>query len=215
MKKISVISPVYNSEDCLEELVKQIKFYLKKLTKNIEIILVNDASTDNSWLKMLKLRKRNKCLKIYNLKKNYGQHYAFRYGALRATGDKIFFLDCDLQHHPKFFFKFIKHYNNESIVVGQPDLRSILKKGIISNLFWFLYSLKKFRNTMITSNFILISRKILKRLCKKKTIRYLFSDLVSLNFNCIFVKIKIMNRYSGSSSYTLGKLCSFAFSLIK
>lgn len=58
MEKISVISAVYNAEECLEELIKQIKFNLKKYTKQIEIILVNDFSTDNSWLRMLRLKKK-------------------------------------------------------------------------------------------------------------------------------------------------------------
>ena len=49
MDKISIVVPVYNANDTIEELVKQIKLYLFKITDLYEIILVDDFSTDNSW----------------------------------------------------------------------------------------------------------------------------------------------------------------------
>jgi glycosyltransferase involved in cell wall biosynthesis len=48
MNKISVVSAVYNAEEGLAELVKRLQFYLRKNTKNFEIILVNDCSEDNT-----------------------------------------------------------------------------------------------------------------------------------------------------------------------
>jgi glycosyltransferase involved in cell wall biosynthesis len=215
MNKISIVSPVYNAEGCLEELVKQIKLYLNKHTRNFEIILVNDYSEDNSWKKLLYLKKKNKFLKIYNLKKNYGQHYAFRYGAKKATGDKIFFLDCDLEHHPKFFRKFLNNYSDNKIIVGKQDATSIAQRGFLSNIFWLIYSLVTFKNHLYISNYILISKKILKKLLQKKKITYLYGDLISLNFNCIYIKFKKMNRFEGISSYDFKKLIELGLRLLK
>jgi glycosyltransferase involved in cell wall biosynthesis len=149
MNKISVVSPVYNAQECLDELVREIKINLNKYTKNSEIILVNDSSTDNSWQKLLKLKKKNKNLKIYNLKKNSGQHFAFRYGAQKATGDKIFFLDCDLQHHPKFFSQFLLNYRDDNtFIVGSGNFKYLFQKGFISNIFWLILSVLKFKNLL-------------------------------------------------------------------
>lgn len=216
MNKISIVSPVYNAEECLEELVKKIKFYVNKHTKSFEIILINDCSTDNSWKKLLDLKKKNKFLKIYNLKKNSGQHFAFRYGASKVTGDKIFFIDCDLQHHPKFFTKFLLNYKDDNtFIVGKPSFNSLIQKGLISNIFWLVLSILKFNNQLFISNYILASKKIIKKLCKKKKINYLYLDLCSLNFNHIFIKIIIFKRPYGKSSYTMKKLFKFAFSLLK
>ena len=162
MNKISIVSPVYNAEECLEELVKKIKFYVNKHTKSFEIILINDCSTDNSWKKLLDLKKKNKFLKIYNLKKNSGQHFAFRYGASKVTGDKIFFIDCDLQHHPKFFTKFLLNYKDDNtFIVGKTSFNSLIKKGFMSNIFWSIFSLIKFKNQLFISNYILVSKKIM------------------------------------------------------
>lgn len=216
MNRISVVSPVYNAEECLDELVNQTQLYLKKNTRNFEMILVNDCSQDNSWKKLLDLKKKNKFLKIYNLKKNSGQHYAFRYGASKATGDKIFFIDCDLQHHPKFFSKFLSNYKDDNtFIVGRRSFKSLIAKGFISNIFWLAFSFLKFKNQLFISNYILTSKKIIKKLCKKKKITYLYLDLCSLNFKHIFIEIIIFQRLYGKTSYTLKKLFKFFFSLLK
>ena len=55
MDKISIVVPVYNANETIEELVKQIKLYLFKITDLYEIILVDDFSTDNSWNKIIDL----------------------------------------------------------------------------------------------------------------------------------------------------------------
>jgi len=216
MNKISVVSAVYNAEEGLAELVKRLQFYLKKNTKNFEIILVNDCSEDNSWKKLLDLKKNNKFLKIYNLKKNSGQHFTFRYGASKATGDKIFFLDCDLQHHPKYFSEFLLNYkDDDTFIVGKSSFNSLIRKGFISNIFWLILSILKFNNQLFISNYILASKKIIKKLCQKKEITYLYLDLCLLNFKHISIKIMIFKRSYGKSSYTFKKLFKFAFSLIK
>ena len=216
MNKISVVSPVYNAEEGLAELVKHLQFYLRKNTKNFEIILVDDCSEDNSWKKLLDLKKNNKFLKIYKLKKNSGQHFAFRYGASKATGDKIFFLDCDLQHHPKYFSEFLLNYkDDDTFIVGKISFNSLIRKGFISNIFWLILSILKFNNQLFISNYILASKKIIKKLCQKKEIRYLYLDLCSLNFKHVSIKIMIFKRPYGKSSYNLKKLFKFAFSLIK
>lgn len=216
MNKISVVSAVYNAGEGLAELVKRLQFYLRKNTKNFEIILVDDCSEDNSWKKLLDLKKNNKFLKIYKLKKNSGQHFAFRYGALKATGDKIFFLDCDLQHHPKYFSEFLLNYkDDDTFIVGKSSFNSLIRKGFISNIFWLILSILKFNNQLFISNYILASKKIIKKLCQKKKITYLYLDLCSLNFKHASIKITIFKRPYGKSSYTLKKLFKFAFSLIK
>ncbi len=88
---ISIIVPFYNSEkhidNCLQCLIKQ------DLTKPIEIILIDDASSDKSLTLAKKFNLPN--IKIYNLKKNSGPATARNLGLKHANGDFIFFLDVD------------------------------------------------------------------------------------------------------------------------
>ena len=91
MTKISVIVPVYNSssylKNCLDSLVNQ-KF------KDIEIIIVNDGSTDNSEDIVKEYMKKNDNICLYTIT-NHGQSYARNYGLSKANGEYISFVDSD------------------------------------------------------------------------------------------------------------------------
>ena len=68
---ISVVSPVYNSKGTLNLLVKKINFYVKQITKKFELILVDDFSSDTSWDKIKKLKKKYKFIKGLKLLSKY------------------------------------------------------------------------------------------------------------------------------------------------
>lgn len=63
-KKISVVSPVYNSSKILDVFIKTLVQNLLKITKNYEIILVDDNSTDNTWKVLINLKNKYKNLVI-------------------------------------------------------------------------------------------------------------------------------------------------------
>ena len=97
---ISIISPVFKSENIVEELVAKINQSVSLLTDNFEIILVNDCSPDNSWFKIIQESKKDSRVKGINLSRNFGQHYAITAGLNYAKGDWIVVMDCDLQDRP-------------------------------------------------------------------------------------------------------------------
>ncbi len=88
--KISVIIPTYNREKLISKSVKSV---LNQSYENIELIVVDDESTDNTE-KVLKQIK-DKRLKYIKLKKNSGACHARNYGIKKATGDYIAFQDSD------------------------------------------------------------------------------------------------------------------------
>ena len=98
---ISVVIPVYNSEDCLSELVKKLTEVLDNLGKIYEIVLVNDCSPDNSWSKIVELCKIYDKLKGINLRRNFGQDCAIMAGLNNSSGEYVIIMDDDLQHDPK------------------------------------------------------------------------------------------------------------------
>ena len=89
--KISVIVPVYNTEKflptCLESIINQ-------TYQNLEIIIINDGSTDSSLTLCEQYQKQDKRIKIIN-KKNEGQAIARNTGIKEATGNYIHFIDSD------------------------------------------------------------------------------------------------------------------------
>ena len=99
MVEISVVVPVYNSEDCLEELARQIHDALEnKFT--YELLLINDQSKDKSWEKIVSLAEKYSFIKGINLRKNSGQDNALMAGIRNSSGRYVVIMDDDLQHSP-------------------------------------------------------------------------------------------------------------------
>lgn len=100
MPKVSVIVPVYNSEqelrDCLDSLVEQTE-------KDIEIIVIDDASTDNSPEIEAEYQKKYPNVKVYRNERNLGQSETRNRGIELAEGDYIAFLDSDDYVNPGMY----------------------------------------------------------------------------------------------------------------
>ena len=90
-KKISVIVPVYNVENYLESCVESIE---NQTYKNLEILLIDDGSTDNSLTIAQKCSNKYDNIKVIS-KKNNGQGSARNVGMKKSTGDYISFIDSD------------------------------------------------------------------------------------------------------------------------
>lgn len=95
---ISVFFPCYNDAKTIGGLVKDAFDTLKKLTKNYEVIVVNDGSKDGSEEVLYKLSKKYRNLKIVTHKKNRGYGGALRSGFANASKDLVFYTDGDAQY---------------------------------------------------------------------------------------------------------------------
>jgi polyisoprenyl-phosphate glycosyltransferase len=98
-KELSIVIPVFNSAECIHELVAQISGVLRR--HKYEIVLVNDQSGDSSWKEMQSVAQRNKNVIAVNLRKNAGQDNALMAGFSFASGRFVVVMDDDLQHSPK------------------------------------------------------------------------------------------------------------------
>ena len=90
-KKVSIIIPMYNSEKYIQNTLESVK---KQSYDNIEVIVVDDGSTDGSLGLVKKYTREDKRIKVY-ARKNHGVSATRNYGILKSTGDFVFFLDAD------------------------------------------------------------------------------------------------------------------------
>ena len=114
MNNISVVIPVYNSQDCLQELIERLRAVLEQNAGHFEIILVDDCSPDQSWEEIVKLAMLDSRIKSIQLNLNFGQHNALLCGIREAQYDITVTLDDDLQHPPEEMTKLealIKQFN--------------------------------------------------------------------------------------------------------
>ena len=98
MPSISVVIPVYRSQDSIALVVGELAAELPKLTDDFEVILVEDSGGDGSWAVIQGLAAEYEWLRGFKLMRNYGQHNALLCGIRAASFEVIVTMDDDLQH---------------------------------------------------------------------------------------------------------------------
>lgn len=99
--EISVVVPILNEKENLEEFYSRLNKVLTNLNSNYEIIFVDDGSQDNSASLLHVLHERDRAVKVITLNRNYGQHAAVFAGLAKSVGQVVVTLDGDLQNPPE------------------------------------------------------------------------------------------------------------------
>jgi len=210
---ISVVSPVYRAEKIVAELVRQLHEKLSILTDNYEIILVNDASPDNSWELIAAECSKDVRVKGINLSRNFGQHYAITAGLSFVTGEWIIVMDCDLQDRPDEIQNlYNKALDGWDIVYARRKKRKdFFLKKMISVIFSSFYTYLSGVKIGNVSNFGIYNSKVIFEYNKMKEYSRSFGPLIRyLGFRSCIIDTKHGERFEGKSSYTFGKLLHLA-----
>jgi polyisoprenyl-phosphate glycosyltransferase len=203
--ELSIVIPVYNSENCLEELSSEIARHLR--TINYEVILVNDKSPDNSWQKILELTKVNPRIKGISLKKNSGQDNAIMAGLGQVKGQYVAIMDDDLQHSPADILKLYTGCSQGyDICYGLfIDKKQSRWKNIGSkvNDYFAQVFLKKPKGLYL-SPFKVMRQSLANAVREYKgPFPYLDGIVLSLTSNITQVELKHRKRFDGKGNYSL------------
>ena len=216
--KISVISPVYNAANVLDKLVSRIENSITSLTNDYEIILINDASLDNSWNCIIDICKRNKKVVGVNLSRNFGQHYAITAGLDMSKGDWVVVMDCDLQdvpeEIPKLYEKAIQGY--DAVLAQRIDRKDGIFKKFSSYLFYkILGFLSGYKQDNSVANFGVYSRNLIDSInSMREPIRF-FPTLVHwVGFKKIKVPVQHNSSVESKSNYGFRNSLKLAFDVI-
>ena len=207
MKKfISVVIPIYNEEENVEELHKRLsQLFSKEKKYNFEIVAVDHGSTDATFKKLLSLRKKDKRVKILRLSKNFGNADAgITAGLTFAKGDAAVILMADLQEPPEIISKFIRKWEEGyeivyGIVKKRPD--ATIARRIASNLFYKIINLMTdniFPDNV--SDFRLIDRNVYQVVNEmQEKNKYLRGLIIWTGFKQTGVPFVRKRRFSGKS----------------
>ncbi|MTI70654.1 MAG: glycosyltransferase family 2 protein [Firmicutes bacterium] len=206
----SIVIPVYNSVDSLEELFKRLSKVLKDIFIEYEIILIDDCSSDNSFLKMKEMYNKYENLKIISLRDNFGQQNAIKCGFEFATKEFIITMDDDLQHQPKDIIKIMKKINEGYDVVygiAQKKEHNFIR-NIGSKMTNFLFNVICHKPKDIgVSSFRCIKKNILEEIKKDKTtFVYITAITLKITRNIGNVYVDHRKRKYGRSNYNYLKL---------
>ena len=135
---LSVIIPLYNESESLNELNQTIVDSLNGKNLDFEIIYIDDGSTDNSWSVIKDLSQNNRVSGL-KFQRNYGKSMALLAGFKRALGNIVITMDADLQDDPNEIYPLFQIINEQNLdlVSGWKKKRydSIIFKNIPSKLF--------------------------------------------------------------------------------
>lgn len=215
---ISIVSPVYRGEKMVAELVHRNVESVSTITDDYEIILVNDASPDNSWEEIVKQCVANPKVKGINLSRNFGQHYAITAGLHYAKGDWVVVMDCDLQDKPEEIPNLYKKaMEGFDIVYARRVVRKddFFKKQSSK---WF-YKVFKWLSGLETdstiANFGIYKHCVIEEFNKMPEKARSFPSLVKyLGFKDTAIDVEHAGRAEGNSSYSFHKLLKLGFDII-
>ncbi|TJY36147.1 glycosyltransferase family 2 protein [Pontimicrobium aquaticum] len=136
---ISVVIPLLNEKDSLNELHDWIANVMQSNHFSYEIIFIDDGSTDGSWQTIEALSQKNNAVKGIRFFKNYGKSQALHAGFLETQGNVIITMDADLQDNPEEIPGLYKMISDEGydLVSGWKKKRydSVIAKNLPSKLF--------------------------------------------------------------------------------
>jgi glycosyltransferase involved in cell wall biosynthesis len=208
----SLIIPVYNSEDSIENLCRRIRVVFGRLKKKYELILVDDYSADNSWRKLESLHRKDPRIKIIKLAKNFGEHNAVMAGLNHAAGKFLIVLDDDGQNPPEEIPKLIDKMREGYDVVytyyKEKKHNLFRNLGSAFNNLVATVMLRKSKGLYLSS-FKIFTQELNRRIIKY-TGPYPYIDglIIRVTKKIGTVEVEHREREKGKSSYTLGKLIS-------
>lgn len=143
---LSIIIPLYNEKNILAKLNTALLDVLNKMNCEYEIIYVDDGSTDGGFSILEEFSRSDPCVQVIRLAKNFGQTLAIQAGIDHSKGERLVFLDADLQNAPGDIPKLItKMEEGFDVVCGwrkyrkdplfSKKLPSFIGNKIISSLF--------------------------------------------------------------------------------
>lgn len=218
MAHLSVVIPVLNEEFLIKQLVNRVSLSCEKITSDYEVIIVDDGSTDNTWLEILEASKLNNKVKGLRFSRNFGHHYALTAGLYETVGEWVVVMDGDLQDRPEvipdLYAKSQEGY--DVVFVSRKNRPEALSYRILQKIFyWFLKSLSGLNFDSNQANFSIISRKVVDAFRTfPENARFYGSTILWLGYKRSKIFADHGKRLSGKPSYTLRKRLRLASDII-
>ncbi|MCF8379459.1 MAG: glycosyltransferase family 2 protein [Bacteroidales bacterium] len=215
----SVVIPVYNSENTLQELFKQLYDYFISFHQSFEVIFVDDGSKDKSWNTLNEIHNAYpEYTSIIRLNKNYGQHNATFCGMDVAKGQYIITIDDDLQTPPKEITKLIdtlKSDKEPDLVYGYYKDKKHSRVRNFGSRLLKLYTKHLFKAPGKGSSFRLFTREINEQIkSHKSTMIFIDELLLWYAGNIMFTEVIHQKSDKSKSGYNLPKLIRLFINVI-
>jgi dolichol-phosphate mannosyltransferase len=212
---LSIVIPVLNEEDLIEEMYNQTSSALNSISTDWEMICVNDGSNDNTLSRLVQIHQKDNRFKIISLSKNFGHQPAIWAGLNHAQGDYVGVMDGDLQDDPVHFVKFLATLSpTVDIVYAVREKRkeNFLKKAAYSSFYRLMKNVFGVKVPLDSGDFCLMKKKVVDEMLTMPEHSLFVRGIRSwVGFNQVGVPCERNERFKGSPKYSGKKLLKLAY----
>jgi len=214
-KLLSIVVPVYNEQEVIDETFKRLTATFKDYFMDIEYIFINDGSKDDTYFRLRDIASSNKEVRVINFARNFGHQIAITAGMDYAKGDAIVIIDADLQDPPRVILQMVdKWKEGYQVVYGkrlQREGETFFKKFTAKVFYRFLDSMTDVKLPVDVGDFRLIDRKVCDALkCLPERSRYVRGLVSWVGFRQTSVEYHREKRFAGETKYPLSKMLKLA-----
>ncbi len=215
-KLVSIVLPAYNESGNIDIMNERINSCFPHDRYDLEVIFVDDGSTDDTLQKIENLQNDNSGIFYIELSRNFGHQNALKAGLDSANGDCIISMDCDLQHPPEIISKLLQKWEDGFDIVytrrEESENLSFLKRKTSNMFYSFVSWLSDIKIEKGTSDFRLIDRRVAYIFSRFEENDLFIRGLIKwVGFKQIAIDYHPDDRHSGCSKYTFRKMVGFAF----
>lgn len=212
---LSVVVPMHNEEEMLEQLFQRLEKTLGEITPDYEIICVDDGSTDSTLAELIKRRVLNQRVKVISLSRNFGKDIALSAGLDFANGDAVVPLDADLQDPPELIVEMVEKWREGyDVVYGTRKSRDkdTFFKRFSAHAFYRLHNqMADIEIPHDTGDFRLLDRKVITALKELPERSRFMKGLFSwVGYRQIGIEYARDERAAGETKWKYWKLWNFA-----
>jgi polyisoprenyl-phosphate glycosyltransferase len=217
--RFSIIAPIYNEIDNLDELIKRVSEVMDSTGEKWEFVLVDDGSTDGSTERIRELTQEHENIVPVIFARNFGHQIAVTAGLDYSKGDAVVIIDADLQDPPEVILELIEKWKEDYQVVyavrTEREGETWFKKTTASLFYRLIFKITDVDIPLDTGDFRLLDRKIVDVMgTMRERHRFLRGMASWVGFRQIGVPYKRAARFAGETKYPLKKMIKLALTAI-
>lgn len=224
-KLIDLIIPVYNEAGVLEQTYGQICEVTRRLPHRFHIYFVDDGSSDGTAGSLAGLARRDNCITVLTLSRNFGHQAALTAGLDASTGDFVISLDADGQHPPEMIPQMVELFEQGYDIVQaqrvEEDKSFSFKKATSAGFYSLINRISGTQMTAGAADFRGLSRQVVEALKSMPEYhRFLRGMIAWMGYRSVILPYRETERVGGQSKYSLRKMLRlatdaiFSFSLV-
>ena len=219
MRRVEIVVPCYNEQECVRALYEAVEAVFKKIdSADFSVLYVNDGSTDNtlSEIKKLVSEKGDDKVKYVSFSKNFGKESGIYAGLSNSTGDLVVLMDADLQHPPELIIDMLREIDEGGYDCcgarrvsrrGEPPVKSFL-----SHMFYGFFS--KMTGIKLVpggSDYRMMTRQMVDAVISlSERERFTKGILAWVGFDTKWIEYNNVERFAGTSKWSVFNLSGYA-----